>query len=261
MKPLIIVCFLTGLISCSVLSKNKPDKTPPGTVWLTDDLFIDKTEIANIHWREFLFWILHFDKDTVLHEKMLPDTSVWQNRSISLTEYYFRHPGYNYYPVVGISYEQAEAFCNWRSDRVNELYQRRPQQNPFPGKKYRYRLPTKEEWEYAAAGKLDTAQFPYGRESVTGTKGAWKGHRLFNYLRTDTTEKDIPLVVTVDAFLPNAFGLYNMIGNVSEIITEKGAAKGGNYTLPLQQCRVVDTQYFTGPEVWLGFRCVCEVID
>jgi formylglycine-generating enzyme required for sulfatase activity len=248
------------LISCSVLLKKKVDKAPPGTIFLKEGLFIDKTEIANVHWREFSYWILFFPHDTAFHWRMMPDTSVWQDIGIPLTEYYFRHPGYNYYPVVGISYEQALEFCKWRSDRVNELYARHPSSNPLPGKKYLYRLPTKEEWEFAASGRLDITEYPYGYKNTVGTKGIWKNYRLFNYLQPLDTSR-AALTAEVEAYLPNGNGVYNMIGNISEMISEKGIAKGGNYNLPLEKCKISEQQTYTKPEAWLGFRCICEVID
>jgi formylglycine-generating enzyme required for sulfatase activity len=264
MRPVTVLYACITFMSCSVFLNKKVDKAPPGTVLLKEGLYIDKTEIGNVHWREFSYWILQFPRDTAFHWQMMPDTSVWKNIEMPLTEYYYRHPGYNYYPVVGISHEQAVEFCRWRSDRVNELYQKNPSQNPLPGKKYRYRLPTNEEWELAASGKLDVREYPYGYKSTIGTKGIWKGHRLFNYYSVRDTAKlkdRAALTAEVTSYLPNGYGIYNLIGNLSEMISEKGIAKGGNYTLPLEKCKVTEQQIYTKPEAWLGFRCVCEVID
>ncbi|RYY31085.1 MAG: gliding motility lipoprotein GldJ, partial [Chitinophagaceae bacterium] len=91
-----------------------------------NSFYIDRTEVANIHYREYIYWINNvFDGDEFLsvRDGALPDTLVWRSElayNEPLVEYYFRHPSYNYYPVVGVSWQQAYDFCLWRSDRVNE---------------------------------------------------------------------------------------------------------------------------------------------
>ena len=87
--------------------------------------FIDETEVANVHYREYLYWLDNtFSGDTNIVTKALPDTLVWREElayNEPYVEYYFRYPSYNYYPVVGVNWQQAHDFCIWRSDRVNEL--------------------------------------------------------------------------------------------------------------------------------------------
>lgn len=92
--------------------------------------YMDETEIANIDWREYLFWLRQVFVEAEaagelpeIYTKALPDTLVWR-RPLAYNEpyvaYYFRHPAYNNYPVVGISWTQCDAYCIWRTDRVNE---------------------------------------------------------------------------------------------------------------------------------------------
>ena len=89
-----------------------------------NSFYIDETEVANVHYREYLYWLANtFDNDTAVMDKALPDTLVWRSElayNEPYVEYYFRYPAYNYYPVVGVSWEQAHDFCIWRTDRVNE---------------------------------------------------------------------------------------------------------------------------------------------
>jgi sulfatase modifying factor 1 len=87
--------------------------------------YMDETEITNMHWLEYLYWlnrIFGLDYPEVV-KKALPDTLVWR-RKLSYNEpyvdYYLRHPAYRDYPVVGINWLQANDFCQWRTDRVNE---------------------------------------------------------------------------------------------------------------------------------------------
>lgn len=87
--------------------------------------FMDETEVANVHYREYINWLNNtFPNDTAIMNKALPDTLCWREElayNEPYVEYYFRHPAYNFYPVVGVSWIQARDFCVWRTDRVNEL--------------------------------------------------------------------------------------------------------------------------------------------
>ncbi|HZH67267.1 MAG TPA: SUMF1/EgtB/PvdO family nonheme iron enzyme [Flavisolibacter sp.] len=90
--------------------------------------YMDRTEVANVHYREYIHWLTRiFPPDEEQGQKILnaalPDTLVWRSElsyNEPLVEYYFRHPSFNNYPVVGVTWRQAHDFCLWRSDRVNE---------------------------------------------------------------------------------------------------------------------------------------------
>jgi formylglycine-generating enzyme len=91
--------------------------------------YMDQTEVANIHYREYLYWLNRtYDyqdpKYANVVNNALPDTLVWRSE-LSYNEpyvnYYLRHPSFNYYPVVGVTWKQASDYALWRGDRVNEL--------------------------------------------------------------------------------------------------------------------------------------------
>lgn len=90
--------------------------------------YIDRTEVANVHYREYLHWLNQVfpadePENAKLLEAALPDTLCWRSElsyNEPMVEFYFRHPGFNEYPVVGVTWQQAKDFCLWRTDRVNE---------------------------------------------------------------------------------------------------------------------------------------------
>ena len=255
--------------------KTKLKKNPPGTVQVNDSLYVDVTEIANVEWREYLHYLLD-SKDTLAYEQALPDTNVWDADTIlnSRQMYYsFRHPGFNSYPVVGVSYEQANEFCKWRTYVANFVVYITA--NDFKDWKlhlsdsfpilYYYRLPTAAEWETIAAGKYSTEQYPYGYPDVYVK---WKGkqQRAFNCnYKSQPYPAREPVysfyTSPTGSFFKNSSGIKNMIGNVAEMVAEKGVAKGGSFFHQLEDCKIVLNQQYEKPERWLGFRCVAIKID
>ena len=95
----------------------------PRTVTVSS-FYMDETEIKNVDYREYLHWLKRVYKTyPEVSTRALPDTLVWRSPmgfNDPYVQYYFRHPSYNNYPVVGVSWVQANDFCLWRTDRVNE---------------------------------------------------------------------------------------------------------------------------------------------
>ncbi|MBK9737691.1 MAG: SUMF1/EgtB/PvdO family nonheme iron enzyme [Saprospiraceae bacterium] len=87
--------------------------------------YMDETEVSNINYRGYLFWLKNkYVSYSEVYRKALPDTLVWREElafNEPLVETYFRHPSYDDYPVVGVTWLQAKEYCKWRSNRVNEM--------------------------------------------------------------------------------------------------------------------------------------------
>ena len=86
--------------------------------------YMDQTEVTNFHWLEYLYWVQRaYETYPMIYKNALPDTLVWRSPlgfNEKYVEYYLRHPAYRDYPVVGVSWLQANEYCKWRTDRVNE---------------------------------------------------------------------------------------------------------------------------------------------
>ncbi|MEJ6801163.1 MAG: SUMF1/EgtB/PvdO family nonheme iron enzyme, partial [Crocinitomicaceae bacterium] len=87
--------------------------------------YMDQTEITNFQWLEYLYWVRRAYQESypMIYANALPDTLVWRSKlgdNEKYVDYYLRHPAYRDYPVVGVSWLQANDFCKWRTDRVNE---------------------------------------------------------------------------------------------------------------------------------------------
>jgi formylglycine-generating enzyme len=144
--------------------------------------------------------------------KIYPDTLVWirdfaYSYNEPMTRNYFWHPAFDDYPVVGVNWHMARAFCWWRTNLWNA----------YKGKEVNtedFRLPTEYEWEYAARGGHDLAPYPWGGYYTRNSKGCLLAN--FKPGRGNYPEDGGQYTVKADAYFPNDYGLYNMAGNVGE---------------------------------------------
>ena len=143
-----------------------------------------------------------------------PDTLVWvRDFSYSYNEpmskRYYSHPSFGNYPVVGVNWKQATAFCEWRTNYLNSFLESKKRATESD-----FRLPTEAEWEYAARGGRSQAPYPWGGYYLRNKKGCLLAN--FKPGRGNYPEDGGFYTVRADAYWPNDFGLYNMAGNVAE---------------------------------------------
>ncbi len=144
-----------------------------------------------------------------------PDTLAWihdytYSFNDPLTEKYFWHPAYDHYPVVGVNWNQARAFCVWRTELLNSYLKSKKGQEVVA----EFRLPTEAEWEWAARGGHKLNPYPWGGPYTTTEQGCFLANfkpRRGNYVADGGLR-----TVVVGHYPPNDYGLYDMSGNVAE---------------------------------------------
>lgn len=204
------------------------------------EFFMDKYEVSNNKYRQFLEAVksgeLATSTPTTLKEpptfeydELRPDTTVWST-SFSyhygdpLMEFYFDHPAFDNYPVVGVSWDQAQKYCEWRTYhlRAND-----EMEFDVPA----FRLPSEAEWEYAAKGGKDVAKYPWGGPYLKNKRGCLMAN--FKPGRGNYIDDGFAYTAPVDVFAPNGFGLHNMSGNVSEWVIDAYKVTGSMDTWDL----------------------------
>jgi len=146
--------------------------------------------------------------------QIYPDTTVWIKDFVysynePMHNDYFSHPAYQDYPVVGVSWGQAVAFCNWRTNFKNG-YQREKGKPSVS----RFRLPNEAEWEYAARGGIPSGTYPWGSPYLLNDRACFLAN--FKPLRGDYASDQAVYTVEARSYDPNDYNLYNMAGNVAE---------------------------------------------
>lgn len=143
-----------------------------------------------------------------------PDTTVWVNdfensNNEPYVRMYFTHGGYDEYPVVGVSWDQANAYCNWRTDFLRRsLGKDGVNIEPF-------RLPTEAEWEYAARAGINENKYPWdGNLTMSEDRGCFYAN--FKPMDGNYVKDGHIITSKVGTYSPNDYGLYDMAGNVSE---------------------------------------------
>jgi len=254
---------------------------PPGATARVDTFWVNaNNEIKD----STIIRPLREPKD-LLTEKIIsiyPDTLVWArdfqfSYNDPLLHMYFKHPGYSEYPVVGVTWEQAHAFCNWRTKFYN-MYSAIEVNE--------YRLPTEAQWEYAARGGRKLAMYPWGSNYARDAKGCFFAN--FKPYRGAYNDDTGTTTMKVAQFRPNDFGLFDMAGNVAEWtnsayqsaanthihdlnpdysymarkadpdILKRKVVKGGSWKdiSYFMQCGVRTYEYQYESRPYIGFRCV-----
>lgn len=216
-----------------------------------------------------------------------PDTTVWvndfpQSDNLIYMRYYYSHPAYDDYPVVGVTWEQANAYCAWRTEKLKN------QLGGSLGDEQPYRLPTEAEWEYAARGKSQN-EFPW--ENHLSGEGRQLLFANFQPDDGDYTKDGNIITSKVGIFPPNSNGLFDMAGNVAEWTStaytdagveamnninpenqynaayddpyrmKKKTVRGGSWKDSESHIKAAwrTSEYQNQPRSYIGFRCVRSI--
>lgn len=308
-----------------------------------NSFYMDIREVRNIDWREYLVWLntVYGNVAPEILEQARPNMNEWM-QGISdndpFLKNYFSHPSFNEYPVVCVSWEQAQAYCIWRTDRVNELIliQRGLIEAPdfnrirnlatleevqaavFSSARFfgsiednlgttavgmfpNFRLPTEDEWEYAAYGRRPSDPedkiriYPWSEiihpRLTPRQRSQQRAH--FNTSNTFGRSTDVfSRTVPAGHFAPNDFGLYNMAGNVNEWVfdqypnrahrnridsvevldaflpefhrsTDNRIYKGGSWKDPIYWLHPATSRYLDrrASANHIGFRCAMNMVS
>jgi sulfatase modifying factor 1 len=225
-------------------------------------------------------------QDYIIYEDVgvYPDTTVWvKDFSYSyndpIHDNYFWHEAYEEYPVVGVSWYQARAFCNWKTKKKNDYLRSKK----HPGRALDFRLPTEAEWEYAARGGIEYGTYPWGGPYTTTDQGCFLAN--FKPVRGDYALDGALYTVEAYSYNPNGYGLYNMAGNVSEWTNTsyfKGSLNGSRINSNFEdleskrkiirggswkdiayflQVSTRDFEYVDSKKSYIGFRTVQDYLN
>lgn len=223
------------------------------------------------------------NKDWVL---VYPDTLCWiadftYSYNEPMANMYFSHVSYDNYPVVGVNWKQANAFCIWRTNYLNDALAK----TGLPLVQD-YRLPIEAEWEFAARGNLDHSMYPWGGVYVRNKLGCFVAN--FKPMRGNYIDDGALATERVASFAANEFGLYDMAGNVAEWtinaydpsayifsstlnpnykynahpndppVMKRKVIRGGSWkdVARYLQVSVRDYEYQDTAKSYIGFRCV-----
>jgi formylglycine-generating enzyme required for sulfatase activity len=234
--------------------------------------YASKFEVTNLEYREFYANILQ--KGTAEERnKYAIDSLNWRDKlayNEPFVELYYRHPAYNTYPAVNVSYDGAVRYCEWLTEKYNNDPKRK-------FNKVKFRLPTESEWEEAARNGLTDGTYPWGIPTLMNHKGQF----LANFLHVDDAcvsrdaeTKEIrfmgaigpfylsdnaDITAPVNSYFPSSLGFYNQSGNVAEMVSERGIAKGGSWKCTGYDLRIESEMKYTKSQTDIGFRLFMEI--
>ena len=197
----------------------------PADKRINNERIIDWSKIKySYQWEDVMSAVKDKDRGANYLKKesiaIYPDTTVWVKDfsyayNEPLFDQYFWHNAYKEYPVVGVTWDQARAFCDFRTKLKTDFNSSLKKKKQ---KSMRFRLPTEAEWEYAAKGGIQNATYPWGGPYLQDDRGCYLANfkpKRGNYIE-DEKKANYTYTAPVKKFAKNGYGLYDMAGNVAE---------------------------------------------
>ena len=225
------------------------------------DLYAWDTETSNLEYNTYLNEIMANGKN---YKSFALDTFKWNETLYSnapYVKYYHTNKAFNNYPLVNISYENAIAYCNWLTETYNNKENKK-----FT--KVEFTLPTETEWMYAASGGDITKKYPWKANNTFSEKGFYycnvKGSMNYGKLTYDTA---VLAKIRGNKYYTSDVSsqwrgnkLYNVVGNVAEMLIDKGFSKGGSYNTDGAVACIQTKESYTSSNPETGFRVFMRVI-
>lgn len=260
MRNILFIAIL--FLSNSVFSQNIFGKLNWVKVYPNYYLYASKTEVSNKEYSAFVNanrGKIISDLDTI---NLLPDSSRWSlldQKYKMMEEYYYRHPAYQNYPVVNVSKEQAQLFCEWKTKEVNKILKK----IKSPLERVIVRIPTSDEWKYIATSGHPYYIYSWEGNSLRYSEGKNMGMFRCNFnsskYSADQFGDFAELTAPVYAYQPNELGVFNTSGNVAEFVQDEDFAYGGHYFSSYEKT-TVNSKMNAIAMPTNGFRYVIEVI-
>ncbi|MCB9227083.1 MAG: SUMF1/EgtB/PvdO family nonheme iron enzyme [Chitinophagales bacterium] len=222
-------------------------------VKIDNNLFIDKYETSNADYNLFLDYLKAKNEAQYLEASV--KSSYWTemlNHGESFDAYYNTHKAYNKYPVVNISFEAAEAYCQWLTEQYNNSDERKYNKVVF-------KLPSENEWTLAANGGNDKLEYPWGSHKISNNKGYYYCNFV---IKKDADIKTV--TAPVHSYKKTVTGLYNISGNVAEMTNKNGTAIGGSWNDDSSKMKINTSEnisQYTHPMPTVGFRVAMEIVQ
>lgn len=224
-------------------------------------IYAEETETTNKDYRLFLRDLKKNGKDS-LYAACIYDSIKWTTQfpfayMKPLAENYHWHPAYDNYPIVNISHKAAKEYCKWLTVEYNKL-----KKKEFT--KVLFRLPTEKEWVIACAPLVNNNYPWYGKEAYNQDYEFLANVKFVDYRipkGANYIEDGGLACLIVAHYKPNRKNIYDMIGNVSEMVSTDGIQKGGSWDNYIEECGVDKSQEYQDIDPRVGFRVFMEVIE
>jgi formylglycine-generating enzyme required for sulfatase activity len=213
-----------------------------------EEFYMLKTEVSNLNYHVFLQAI----RNTEDYQKAFPDSEMWNSpyrKNEDFKNQNLTFPGFKNYPVVGVSYDAANRYCQWLEKTINAPLE--------ASEKIKIRLPREAEWIRAARGDKHTSMFTWGSPYLKTRKGNY----LANHKASEPVNSNLSVKTTdIYSFYKNEFGVYQMNGNVSEMTDEPTTVKGGSWNSEAKALEIDNKQFVDLPNKEVGFRPILKVL-
>lgn len=249
------IILSSALVFCTIVAFAQLDVNTINKrmVKIADNLYIDKYETSNADYNLFLDYLKA--KNEAQYIAASVKGNYWTemlNYGEPFNLYYNTHKAYNKYPVVNITFEATEAYCQWLTDQYNSSDERKYN-------KVIFKLPSEKEWTLAANGGNEKLEYPWGKNKICNSKGYYYCNFV---IKKDADIKKV--TAPVHSYKKTVKGLYNISGNVAEMTDKNGIAIGGSWNDDSSKMKINTSDnlsQYTHPMPTVGFRVAMEVIE